>query len=883
MGDPALYEGHWRSLEQSFLKEVASPEPGPLAVVTAGYPLLERLTALIDLSGIGPLAGVQFFPGIPRLAEKLSPLPVPPPPSPAALTGCALPCFGPDGARAGAAFLAGLLDQGIGPKEFGLVLMSLQEEPGPTALDTLRALEAFEERLSGVCLRRSDTVMEETPEPGFSRVFMYGFYDLNPGQRRFIRTLWKKVPVTWFSPVHPSSPWRDVYSRTGEFLGALYGNRRHRIDSRTPLSPMALLGESLLLGKALEPPPGLEVITCGSGLGFDSGLVRGVEDALALGPGFRVAVCARGEDRDRAVSALKLAGVPVASGASIPWSVTPFGAFLKGVCGLHRWNWHHLDIHRILASRIVFSESPDEYLRAVSETGARFGLRALRSIPLPFAERLAAFGGSLPEGGPAGVYLEALLTLCEDPPGVPLPGALLDRVFNPLHWRCRDEVTLEGFEAMLDAQLRETSAEIFRREPEGVRVLSPEQLRGTLFDGVVVTGLEEDLLPSRHVEDPRFPTDLRRALEMTTGETREREEAFILRQVFEAAREKLTLIVRTRDAEGRPREASPFISRLLPGKEAETPAKTRHLSDSAIDLMTPPASAPFLESSLSAERERLFLNRFGAHDGIIGPGLYRLPDRISASLLESYQACPFKFMVERIWGLSEEPSAPVLSFPAPADHGTLVHRAVGNALLGASVPKAVEKALEGWDPEARLGSRAFARGYTEALTEIVREALKFFDKGGYAPVAVERTVKGVVAGLPAGGRIDLLATGPDGLTAFDLKTGNPGKTVNPLGKPELFQLPFYYSILDRKPAVLGYLHLRIGGEPVPNTVTETEILDALPGFEERVREITEKIRSGHFPPAASQAVCRYCPHERLCRSTPKTRMERKSSGENAAP
>jgi hypothetical protein len=75
MVSQALYEGHWRSLEKAFLKSLASWDERPIAVVTAGYPLLERLVAVLGEAGTGDLAGVQFLPGIPRLAEKLSSLP----------------------------------------------------------------------------------------------------------------------------------------------------------------------------------------------------------------------------------------------------------------------------------------------------------------------------------------------------------------------------------------------------------------------------------------------------------------------------------------------------------------------------------------------------------------------------------------------------------------------------------------------------------------------------------------------------------------------------------------------------------------------------------------------------------------------------------------
>ncbi len=875
----ALFEGHWRALEQAFLTALASERKRPLAVVTAGYPLLERIAGLLSDSGQGDLAGVHFFPGIPGLAQKLSPLPVSPPPSPADVTACALASYGPERAAGGGSFLAGLLEQGIGAEEFGQVIMSLPDEPGFTALETLHALKSFEESMDGVSPGRADAIMRDPPGNGFAGVLMYGFYDLNPGQRRFVRALAENTPITWFSPIHPSSPWRSVYSKTGVFLGAMFGNQRHRVDSRIPLSPMALLGESLLTGKALSPPPGLKILQCGSGLGFDHAVTLATGTLLGLRPGFRVAVVARGADRNSVALALNLAGFSTNPGVSIPWSSTPFGGFLLGVCGLPRWNWHHLQIHRLLASGVVFGQSPEQYLQAVVQSGARFGRNALESLEMPFAKKLVAFADSLPQKGSPGIFIGALKKLLEDPSGLPIPLALTGEVLHPLRFRFQSEVTLEGFRAMLEAQLEGTRTEVFPKDPVGIPVLSPEQIRGALFDGVVVTGLEETVLPSRHMEDPRFPAVLRTALEMATGDTREKEEAFTLRQVFEAAGERLTLVVRSRNSEGRSQEPSPFISRLT------GPDEYRHFSvqapDSAAVLIPPPVSAPFLSTSLAAEEERLFRNSFGPHDGIVGPGVVPVPRTISASMLEAYAACPFKYLVERVWKLPDDSAAPVLSFPDPAAHGSFTHRAVELALAGSPPPIAAESALAGENLTARLGSQAFAENYRKTLTVLVERAMDFFRRREYRLVASERTVSGVFGGFPATGRLDILATGPEGLVALDLKTGNPGKTRKPLENMNLFQLPVYYTLCSEKPAGMGYLHLWRDNDPVLNHVTADEIVPALPRYLKKTEGIMAGIAAGRFPPSPDSDACGFCSWAHLCRKSPEIRMKRKVSGEDS--
>lgn len=875
----ALFEGHWRALEQVFVRELEESSERPLAVVTAGYPLLERLLALLESSGRGDMAGVQFFPGIPKLALKLSPLPPPPPPSPADLAACALAALGdPDRATPGSAFLAGLLEQGIGPDEYRLVLQSMPEEPGPAAWETLGNLEVFCRELGAVLPRRMDTLLREKPVPAFARVFLYGFYDLNPGQRRFIRALSDTTVLHWFSPVHPSSPWRSVYSRTGDFLGKLFQGRRHRVDAATPLSSVARLGESLLTKRALSPPPGVENILCGTGMGFDAALARAVGDMLNTRPGFRVAVSARSEDRRQVLLSLNMAGIPTNPGVSLPWSDTPSGRFLLGVCSLHHWDLHHLEIHRLLSSGIVFDQSAAGYMETVSARGARFGRSALKSLNMGFAEELVRFHEGLPEKAPPTVFLQSLERLVGNSPGTPLPSAMLRDLLDPRLWRSRRNVDLDGFGAMLGAQLEATGWELFPGKSCGVSVLSPEQLRGTLFDGVVVTGLEEEVLPSRPDEDPRFPTALRRALEMSTGDTREKEEAFILRQAFEAAGERMTLVVRTRDAEGRSLIPSPFISGLLEDRRVPS----LRIPDHAPELMPAPPEPPFLRQAVEAERERLVQRYFGPHDGVIGTQAFTPPERLNATMLENYQNCPFRYMAQWVWKLREPPDNSVKSFPDSASHGRMVHRSVELVLSGESVESSVESVLREKDLSAELGSDSFASNYREVLLERLESVMGYFSRNGIRPLAGELELEGSVAGIPANGRIDILAESPEGLIALDLKTGNPDKTVNPLGKKNLFQLPVYYSLCPRKPASLGYLHVHRSGGPVLNRVTAVQVEEALPEVEARIRMIFGRIRAGVFPPSGDEKVCRFCPFKGLCRISPRDRLKGKEVHEAPA-
>jgi len=248
----SVFLGHWRALEKKWLEEFLKlSDLGTVAVVTAGYPQTKRLQSLIA----GSVSGASFYPGIPKLADALS-------------TGLASPSvskqqsivlaysagYDVNAAASAAEFFERLIDNGISAENFTVQAYSMI----PPDSEVVKTAERF----SRYCIQRSRehgfvTDMSSGKPPGrperFNTYMIYGFYDLNPGQRNYIKALSEKADVFWLSPVHPSHYWRSAFTRTLNFLDGMYRKEDfHRVDGSVPLSPIAQFGENLLTGKALQ-------------------------------------------------------------------------------------------------------------------------------------------------------------------------------------------------------------------------------------------------------------------------------------------------------------------------------------------------------------------------------------------------------------------------------------------------------------------------------------------------------------------------------------------------------------------------------------------------------------------------------------------------------
>jgi RecB family exonuclease len=938
-----LNEGHYRALENNLVTLLDSIRNGdPVALVTAGEPQAERIrSVLLEESGRSVLAGVEILPAIRHLAQKLSDSPVrgtvPSPVDKAAMalesmsilaSGEPFSVMKNSVSSAGSlgSFFEKLLEQGITPEMYSVSTGMLHADPGPVELVTGRLFAEYSRLRDRLCPRTPDAVMSGSPGSTcpFGTLVFYGFYDLNPGQRRFVRRLGETgADIHWFSPVHPSSPWRDVYDRTGEFLRELGFRDRHRVDWKHPLSPQADAGEKLLSSSRTCPGTGvIGAVSVAGGLGAAREVLDRMADPGVRGiPLDRIAVVTRNPGESILPRVCHHEGVPVNFPLAVPLLDMPLAGLVSTVAGLPDDDFHYSSLRSLVASGMLDPELDpglEGIIDAVERTGIRNGLEAWRRSlrdESPLAALIGEIGhffDSAREPRSLTSHTDSLRDLTIRISRCAGDDPLLEWIFPEGKWVYDGSVEWGTFSKLLNQHLSETSLELRPADRSGFRILSYEQARGTLWDAVILLDLEEEVFPTRRHDDPRLPAELRDALELPDLLKREREEAYLLYQAMEASSGELTTVCRYLDTESRTVRPSPFVTSLFAGKEgAEHPAPAVRRPASPFVVLLggghrgqvsarssrdgcPPSDRYFLNRAVVAERARMSSGAFDEYDGIIGDGFYS-GDVWNASDLENYVRCPFEFMIRKVWQLDRTPDPGVAFEPDALAQGDLVHRCMERLAGRGSFPDdsgEIRKVLQAVAGEQklhrRLGSRALADVYLEKLAAAVGPAMDRLRELQWVPLETELTLEGRLGDLPVRGRIDLLARKADGsLIVADIKTGASERSASSLardiGNGILYQPCAYRSLVlagpfadETGPGVsMAYIRIRPGHR---FTCTELpgDLLDELePASAEYALEISELASGGIFPPVPSGRNCSRCEMRDLCRVSPIERVDRK--------
>ncbi len=379
----------------------------------------------------------------------------------------------------------------------------------------------------------------------FRTYIFYGYYDLNPGQRNYIRKLAEKAEVHWFSPVHPSHPWRGAFQRTLDFLkGLLPGKDFHRVDSGVPLAPMAQFAESMLTGRVLQESGTISLKECRSGPPFIRAVSGEIRSLLAPPHSLQpeeIAVVARGTDARWIVTELHWEGIPCGPCLKVKASCLPWGSLILRFMALADNDFHHTDIQGLLATGAVDmpgTPDPFKYGERVREQGARFGTASLEGTGFPFAGVICRYFRSLPPSAAPPVWLELTVSALRELASGTLPGICFRDILQDRAFMSDVPVSFPMFRKMVEKAMEEP-VNASEKQPGGVAVISPELARGAFYRAVILTGMEEGSFPGRTENDPRLPVEMKVLLQMPSPDNRETEDAFILRQVFEAASENL--------------------------------------------------------------------------------------------------------------------------------------------------------------------------------------------------------------------------------------------------------------------------------------------------------------------------------------------------------
>lgn len=274
--------------------------------------------------------------------------------------------------------------------------------------------------------------------------------------------------------------------------------------------------------------------------------------------------------------------------------------------------------------------------------------------------------------------------------------------------------------------------------------------------------------------------------------------------------------------------------------------------------------------------------------------------RLSATALESFTACPLRYLFEKALGLGQETYQPVLE--DPRDVGSILHGAMQRffAPLVESGGLAAVPETGGPAPETR-----------QALREAVEEECRLFEAANPAPLRPvwralrsrlldlaetclereaetlpgERTVQveaWLQAPLPAGqaalvGKIDRIAAEPGetGYTLLDYKKNRlPSRGEIFAPTPTSFQMPFYVHLMETqgypvtRALYYSFEQGRFQAVLRPGHPEERLELDgAVAAMLDALRSMSERLRLGDYRLGpAGRGACAGCPFPALCRT-----------------
>jgi RecB family exonuclease len=506
-----------------------------------------------------------------------------------------------------------------------------------------------------------------------------------------------------------------------------------------------------------------------------------------------------------------------------------------------------------------------------------------------------------------------------------------------------------------------------------VFVASIDEARGMVFDAVFVTGLAEKIFPPKIGEDPLL-LDAERArvsnaLPIQTD--RVDDERCALQLAVGAARERLIVSYPRFSAEkARPRVPSFYALELLRAAEGTLPgfaAVARRATEAAGARMGWPAPRETADAIDDTEYDLVVLERFlksqgtdwsgaahyllsaNAHlsralrfrarrwhpgwhaaDGLVlasqeGPAAaalarHALPQRpYSATELERYAPCPYRFYLAAVVGLSPRDAPAAIETLGGTERGKLVHevlrlfltrvRAQGGLAVAAAQRKQTHDllALTVSEVAERFHERlapAIERVWDDGVEEIGEDLHEWLERAieeAWTPEYFElgfgldrpeldpasRREPVALAGLTLRGAIDLVESKSGQWRAVDYKTGAPpGETVAGIRGGKMLQPILYAHALQQlfphAAAVSGqayYCTTRGGFRKV-----EVALDDAATRCVALVvRTIGDALEQGFLPAAPERGACERCDYAMVCGPYEEQRVEQKRDASRLHP
>lgn len=938
-----LYEGHYRALEEDFLKlaERILSEGKQLTVISAGTGQLDRLRKLLmDNSGAGIIGGIEFLPGIRHLAQKIGSIP-------ASLEAVSHsdralyalqamkdlkkgePLFdlreNTETAHSMGSFFEDLFEHGISPELYEITSLSLSREQTTTEKTIGRMLGRYGEGRDKDYFSCGDMILEREIPDGTRRTYVfYGFYDLNPAQRRFLKRFINSVGETyWFSPVSENSQWSSVYLRTRRLLQDIGIGSLVRSGNRIQMNRFAGFFEAL----PKQPRPSIPIdgfrITAVSGeIGACRAVLKRisefrVKENIELA---RIAVVRRKREGECLVRLAHHEGIPVDVPLKAKLSKIPEGEFVLNLLNAVNMDFYYVYLESLLASGILkddYAADPFEIAEVVENNGIRMGLGKWRdwysslkaeSRLGSFLRKLDTFFSGLPRKANAGEYLRHIKTFFEETALESIPLSIRDSLFDPRVFKYSGEVSIAQFADTLKLYYEEKDVVLRKPDHDGFQVLTIEKARGMLFDSVLLMDMEEGIYPGSPNEDPRLSDELRGKLQMTLKSERETEDGFLLRQAGESAVETLDIVYREQDTAGSELSPSPFIAAIVLSQDDYSPDPLwfRRTSSSPVEQILKgshpgqiraraafegdyPGESVFARA-LNAENSRMNYDCFNEYDGILSSSPIQR-DIYSPTFFERYVRCPFAFLIEKGWKIERTEISDISSSPDPMIKGSLIHEAVeeiiekhGFSPSRQEVENIVRRTAASYHIARRLGAEYLQEIFLEKQTEAVAASLCSLSSTGWKYLDKEKYLEGHLGELRINGRIDLIMEDNDSkLVLIDLKTGVSPR-LKGIENGKLYQLPFYYKLArenypDRDIAVIAYASISDSTPGKLSSLAGYEMEECMGAVLKNAERIVSMIREGLFPPIPTSS-CDYCVYKGLCRRSPFDRIKGKAQSDS---
>jgi len=525
-------------------------------------------------------------------------------------------------------------------------------------------------------------------------------------------------------------------------------------------------------------------------------------------------------------------------------------------------------------------------------------------------------------------------------------------------------VDLREVRLVLERRLTEVAVLPADRRYGRVFIASADDVRGHAFDVVFVPGLAEKLFPQRVVEDPIVPDRVRLGTSLLTNRDRAAAERLALRIAVGAARSRVVVSFPRLDVEqARPRTPSFYGLEVLRAAEGTLPgfdelSRRANMTGAvrvgwpapmqphdAIDdaehdlaLLDAVLRRPNVEAQGMARyllganvhleralrfREKRWRRKWTDADGLLllpvdaAPALaaHALSARsYSATGLQNYAACPYRFVLQAIHRLAPRAAPAPLEELDPLQRGSLIHEAqfalythlraerllpIGPANLEI-VRDALDRVLQ--EVEARYEDKlapAIQRVWDDGIAAIkadLREWLrraslepswqpKYFELSFGLPPERERDPNSrdepapLDCGIQLRGSIDLVERDETGaLRATDHKTGKarvrPGVVI---GGGEVLQPVLYALALEK--LLAGE---RVLGGSLYFCTTKGDFTVVPVPLDDHARAAStlgDAIATGFLPAAPRDGACQYCDFQRVCGPHEELRVRRKPASE----